>query len=179
MKDIRKIILSAVFLAIGIVLPLFTSQIKEIGDTLLPMHLPVMLCGFICGAPYGLLCGIIMPFLRALIFGMPPMYPNAVWMAAELAAYGFFTGFLFARFKRKNTAAVYISLVLSMVFGRCVWGVVKAVLLGLKGKAFTFAAFVSGGIVDAFPGIIIQLVIIPVIIKVFLKKRILTEDEGN
>ena len=170
MKDNKKIILSAMFLAIGIVLPLFTSQIKEIGDTLLPMHLPVMLCGLICGGTYGLLCGFIMPFLRAITFGMPPLYPNAVWMAFELATYGFIIGFVYNRFKTKNILSVYISLVISMICGRCVWGIVKAILLGFGEKAFTFAAFITGGIIDAFPGIVIQLILIPVIMN-FIKLK--------
>lgn len=96
----RKLTLSAVFLSIGLVLPLFTMQIKEIGDTLLPMHLPVMLCGILCGSIWGGSVGLILPFLRSAIFGMPPMYPNAVWMAAELAAYGLIIGLVYNRTRK-------------------------------------------------------------------------------
>lgn len=168
-KNLRKLILSAMFLAIGMVLPTLTMQIKEIGDTLLPMHLPVMLCGLICGPFFGGAIGLMLPFLRSVTFGMPPIYPNAVWMALELAAYGCVIGLVYLLFKKKNAAAVYVSLVSAMIAGRVVWGAAKAVLLGLGGKSFTFAAFIAGGFVDALPGIIIQLILIPVIMKVVEK----------
>ncbi len=165
-KNLRKLVLSAMFLAIGMILPTLTMQIKEIGDTLLPMHLPVMLCGLICGPFWGGFIGSVLPFLRSVTFGMPPLYPNAVWMALELAAYGAVIGLVYLLFKKKNTAAVYVSLITAMIAGRVAWGIAKAVLMGLGGKAFTFAAFITGGFVDAIPGIIIQLVLIPVIMKI-------------
>ncbi len=168
---LKRIVLSALFLGIGLALPLLTSQIKEIGDTLLPMHLPVMLCGLICGAKYGGLVGLALPVVRALTFGMPPIYPNAVWMAAELAAYGFVVGDIYERFKRKNTVAVCVSLIISMIAGRIVWGISKALLLGVGGKSFGISAFIAGGFVDALPGIIIQLVLIPLIMKTVNKGR--------
>lgn len=169
-NNLRKLILSAMFLAVGMVLPTLTMQIKEIGDTLLPMHLPVMLCGLICGPFWGGFIGLVLPFLRSVTFGMPPIYPNAVWMALELAAYGAVIGLVYLCFKKKNTLAVYVSLVSAMLAGRVVWGIAKAVLLGLGGKGFTFAAFITGGFVDALPGIIIiQLIIIPIIMKVLEK----------
>ncbi|MBQ4543558.1 MAG: ECF transporter S component [Clostridia bacterium] len=154
----KRLILSAVFLSLGIVLPFLTGQIKEIGDTLLPMHIPVMLCGLICGWKYGLAVGFLTPVLRGVIVGMPPLYPNAVWMAFELATYGFTIGFLYNRFHK-----IYISLIISMLSGRIVWGVVKAILLGVADKPFTIEAFIAGGITDAIPGIILQLVLIPII----------------
>ena len=153
MKKINKIVLASMFLSIGFILPLFTSQIKEIGDTLLPMHIPVMLCGLICGANYGLIIGLILPFLRSVVFSMPPIYPNAVWMALELATYGFVIGFLYSRIRDKGLKSVYISLLSAMLIGRIVWGISKALLLGLGGKTFTLALFVSGGFIDALPGI--------------------------
>ncbi|MBE6789554.1 MAG: ECF transporter S component [Ruminococcaceae bacterium] len=161
--SLKKLILAALFLAIGAVLPLFTAQIKEIGDTLLPMHIPVMLCSLICGFKYGLSVGFILPFLRSLVFGMPPVYPNAVWMAFELAAYGFFLGFLYSRFKKQGIGQLYFSLISAQLLGRVVWAAAKAVLMGVAGKSFTFEAFLMGGFVDAFPGIILQLVLIPLI----------------
>jgi thiamine transporter ThiT len=161
----NKIILSAVFLAIGMVLPFLTGQIKEIGDTLLPMHIPVMLCGFICGVKYGFLVGLILPFLRSFAFGMPPLYPQSVWMAAELATYGFTAGFFYRKLNNKSLWWLYCSLIISMICGRIVWGIVKAVLLGIGGKMFTIQAFITGGIIDALPGIILQLILIPAIVR--------------
>lgn len=164
MKSIllKKLVLSGMFLAIGLVLPFFTGQIREIGKMLLPMHIPVMLCGMICGAKYGLALGLALPPLRSFLFGMPVFYPNAVAMAFELAAYGFTVGFLFCRLtKLPIVPAVYLALLPSMLVGRLVWGAVEVVLLGFFGNGFTFAAFLSGSVLSAIPGILLQLVLIP------------------
>lgn len=163
-NKIKKLIISSFLLALGIVLPFFTSQIKEIGDSLLPMHIPVMLCGVICGWKYGFAIGFCMPFLRSLLFSMPPIYPNAVWMAFELAAYAFIIGFMYNKKQNKSVVWLYISLVCSMIGGRIVWGIVKLALLSVKGKAFTFIAFITGGFIDALPGIILQLILVPFVI---------------
>lgn len=167
----KKLVLAAMFLSIGFVLPLLTGQIKEIGDTLLPMHIPVMLCGLICGEKYGFLIGIILPFFRSVVFGMPPIYPNAVWMAIELATYGFVIGFVYSKMNFKNTKGVYISLISAMLIGRIAWGASKAILLGVGGKTFTIAMFLVGGFADAILGIILQLILIPFIMAI-LNKRI-------
>ncbi len=169
-KQIKNLCLSAMFLSIGIVLPFLTSQIKEIGDTLLPMHLAVMLCGLICGSQYGLAVGFILPIMRSLMFSMPPIYPNAVWMAFELATYGFVIGFIYSRFKKQNILAVYASLITAQIAGRIAWGIAKAVLLGLSGKAFLFEAFIIGGFVDSALGILLQLLLIPFIMLIINKK---------
>lgn len=161
-NKINSLVISALFLCIGIVLPFLTGQIKEFGDTLLPMHIPVMLCGLICGWKYGFAVGLILPFFRSVLFGMPPIYPNAVWMSAELATYGFATGFLYILFARKK---LYFSLLVSMVCGRIVWGITKAILLGMADKAFTFHSFVAGALIDSLPGILLQLIFIPLIVK--------------
>jgi thiamine transporter ThiT len=163
---LKRLILASVFLALGAVLPLFTMQIKEIGDSLLPMHLPVMLCGLFCGAKYGGAIGLILPFFRAVTFGMPPLFPNAVWMALELATYGFVIGFIYTK-KQQGIGWLYVSLITAMLAGRVVWGISKAVLLGLKGSAFTFGAFLTGGFADAALGILLQLVLIPAIMAIY------------
>ena len=162
----KHTVLAAMFLSMGLILPLFTSQIKEIGDSLLPMHIPIMLCGLICGGNYGFITGLMLPFVRSMIFGMPPMYPNAVWMAAELAVYGLVIGITYKKSKK-----IYLSLIFAMLSGRIVWGIVKAILLWLRGSVFGFAMFISGGFVDALPGIIIQLILIPAIMRVIEKRR--------
>ena len=163
---IKRLVLSAMLLAVGVVLPMLTSQIKEIGDTLLPIHIPVLLCGFICSWKYGGAVGLILPFIRSLIFSMPPLYPNAVWMALELMTYGIVAGLVYSQTRKK-----YMSLIVAMLSGRIVWGIAKAVLLGVAGKSFTISAFITGGFVDAIPGIVIQLVLIPLIIKAYEKNN--------
>ena len=80
MKSTKKLTLAALFLALGLILPFFTGQIQEIGNKLLPMHLPVMLCGMICGWKYGLLIGFLTPLLRSFVSSMP-IFSNAVGMA--------------------------------------------------------------------------------------------------
>lgn len=159
-KYIIKPVLAALFLALGMVLPLLTGQIKEIGDSLLPMHLPVMICGLVCGYKYGAAIGLMLPFLRSLTFSMPPIYPNAVWMALELATYGLVIGFIYMKLS-KSKISMYIALITAMIAGRLVWGAAKAVLLGVAGKSFTISAFIIGGFVDSLLGIVLQLVIVP------------------
>ena len=161
MKQVRNLVLAAMFLAIGMVLPLLTGQIQTIGQMLLPMHIPVLLCGLICGWQYGLAVGAMLPILRSLIFGMPPIYPTAVAMAFELAAYGLIVALIFRLFKRQNIGAVYVSLVVAMIAGRVVWGAAMLALLGIKGGAFAWQDFIAGAFLNAFPGIILQLVLIP------------------
>lgn len=165
LSNLQKTVLSAMFLAMGVVLPLFTAQIKEIGDTLLPMHFPVMLCGLICGPWYGLMVGFILPFFRSAIFSMPPMYPNAVWMAFELATYGGVIGLCYRKAPRQSIGSIYLSLVIAMVAGRIVWGLVKTTLLGLSGKTMTAQALITGGFLDAIPGIVLQLLLIPAMVR--------------
>lgn len=150
------------FLAIGLVLPFLTGQIPQIGKMLLPMHIPVLLCGLICGWQYGGAVGFIMPLLRNVLFGMPPM-PGAISMAFELAAYGLTIGLVYGYSKWKCVFSLYRSMLIAMLAGRIVWGVVQATILGLNGSGFTFQMFMAGAFLDAIPGIVLQLILIPAI----------------
>ncbi len=162
-KNLLNLVLTAMFLAIALVLPFFSAQLKEIGSMLLPMHIPVMLCGLVCGWQYGLTIGLVAPILRSALFGMPVMYPSAIAMAFELATYGFVIGFLFNRAKWKCIKSLYRCLLVSMVAGRVVWGIVQCILLGLGENGFTISMFVSSAIVKAIPGVILQLLLIPTV----------------
>ncbi len=159
---IRNLVLSAMFIAVGLILPFFTGQIPQIGRMLSPMHLPVLLCGLICGWPWGLAVGLILPLLRHFLFQMP-MLLDAVAMTFELAAYGGVVGFLYRRFKKQNIAAVYCSLIAAMLAGRAVWGVVRVLMTGVSHEAFTWQMFLAGGFINAVPAIILQLVFIPAV----------------
>lgn len=173
MKDnVKKLVLSAVFIAIGIVLPFFTGQVKQLGDILLPMHLPIFLCGLICSWKFGLAAGAILPILRSLMFGMPPLYPNAIPMAFELATYGFIVGFIYEKAKKKNLIWLYISLIVAMLAGRLVAGCIKTIILGMAGTPYSFNAFITANFIKAVPGIIIQLVIIPSLMLLIKKTKI-------
>lgn len=164
MKTTYKLILSALFLAIGIILPFFTGQITQIGNMLLPMHIPVFLCGFICGWQYGGLVGFITPLLRSFLFGAPMLYPNALSMCIELMAYGAISGLIYSLFKRKNVASIYLSMLPAMIVGRIMWGLMQVILLGFKDMSFSWTLFIGGAFLNAIPGIIIQLALIPLII---------------
>ncbi|MGI6668367.1 MAG: ECF transporter S component [Acetivibrionales bacterium] len=173
----RRLVLAGLFIALGLFLPFLTGQIPRVGSMLLPMHIPVLIAGFVCGWPYGLIVGFITPLLRTVLFGMPPLYPTAVAMAFELAVYGFATGFFYNVLPKKNIF-VYGALIISMVCGRIAWGIVSWVLYGLRGTAFTWQMFAAGSVINAIPGIIVQIVIIPVII-LALKKGNLIESGAS
>lgn len=161
-QNVKNLVLAAMFLALGLIMPIFTAQIPKIGSMLLPMHLPVLLCGMICGWQYGGAVGLIVPMLRSVIFGTPPMFPTAVAMTFELAAYGAVAGLLYSRLP-KNLLTLYCSLIATMLCGRVVWGIARALLSGIGGEAFTWKLFASGAFLTALPGIILQLILIPII----------------
>ena len=161
--QVRKLTYTALYLAIALVLPFITGQIPEIGAMLCPMHIPALLCGFMCGWPWGLAVGFIAPLLRGVLFGMPVLFPTAVAMAFELAVYGGMAGFLYHALPRKKWIT-YAVLVAAMVTGRIVWGIAHIILAGLTGSEFTMALFLAGAITNAIPGIILQIVLIPVLV---------------
>ena len=151
---------SALCLAAAYLLPFLTGQIQQIGKMLCPMHLPVLLCGMICGWQYGLAVGIMggIPTMRERSSGA--IKPTAVAMAFELAAYGVIAGLL-CRALSKKSAWIYVSLIGAMLGGRIVWGGVSYLLAGLTHGEFPFSAFLAGAFINAVPGIVLQLVVIP------------------
>lgn len=176
----KNIVLGALFLAIALVLPFLTGQIPEIGGMLCPMHLPVLLAGYVCGGPIAAVIGFAAPLLRFLLFSMPPIYPTGLSMAFELLTYGLVSGVLYGHvFKKKNVASIYASLLIAMAAGRVVWGIVRLVLAGIGGDAgsFTFAAFLSGAITTAIPGILVQLILVPAVVLALRKAKMI--DTGK
>ena len=157
------LVMSAICLALCLVLPFLTGQIPEIGSKLCPMHIPVLLCGFLCGPAYALVVGAIAPLVRFVLFGMPPIFPTGVAMCFELAAYGLVSGLMYRRLPKK-TVSIYASLIVAMIAGRVVWGVAQAILLGLTGSALTWKMFITSAVLNAIPGIVIHIVLIPVIV---------------
>lgn len=160
-RRITDLVFAALCLALGMILPFFTGQIPRIGNMLLPMHLPVLLCGLLCGWQYGGAVGFILPLLRYAVFGMPVLFPTGIAMAFELAAYGLIAGLLYGRSPWKCLLSLYRALIAAMVGGRLVWGVVRVLLTGVAGEAFTWQMFLSGALLTAIPGIVLQLVFIP------------------
>lgn len=166
-QKVKKMTLAAIFIAIGLILPIFTGQIPQIGKMLLPMHIPVLLCGFICGWKYGAGVGFILPLLRSMSFGMPVLFPVGLSMAFELATYGFLSGYLYSKFVNRNTIAIICSLLMAMIGGRIIWAISQIILLGFNGESFTMSMFLAGAFFQAIPGIVLQLIFIPIIVRVY------------
>ena len=159
----RKLTYAGLFLAIALVLPFITGQIPEIGAMLSPMHIPVLLCGFLCGWPWGLTVGFIAPLLRGFLFGMPILIPTGTAMAFELATYGAVSGFLYKILPARKWM-VYPVLIIAMICGRIVWGIAQSVIAGFIHTDFPMEAFIAGAVTKAIPGIILHIVLIPLLV---------------
>jgi riboflavin transporter FmnP len=170
--QVKKMVLAALFLALAYVMPFLTGQIPEVGARLCPLHIPVILCGFICGPAWGAAVGFIAPVLRSVILGMPPLFPTALCMTFELAAYGAVTGVMH-RILPKNKGSIYLSLLTAMVAGRGIWGAAMFVCMGATGGSFPFAAFLAGAVTNAIPGIAVQIVLIPILVMVLESPKVL------
>ncbi len=170
-SSVFKMVFSAMFLALSYVMPFLTGQIPEIGSMLCPMHFPVLLCGFICGWPWGLAVGFIAPLFRSLTLGMPTLFPKAVCMAFELAAYGAVAGLMHRILPRKKIS-IYGSLLIAMTVGRIVWGCAMLICTNIGGGAFTLSAFIAGAFTNALPGITAQIILIPIIVMALENSKI-------
>ncbi len=171
---VRTLAFAAMCLALALVLPFLTGQIPEIGQALSPMHIPALLCGFICGPIWGLIVGFVAPLLRSAIFSMPPFPTVALPMAFELAVYGLSTGILY-RLMPKKIPYIYVSLIASMLLGRIVWGIVKFFMSIAQASEFTFNAFIAGSILNSIPGIICHIILVPIIVIALKRAKLLKE----
>lgn len=172
-NKIKKMVLSAFFLALGFVLPFLTGQIPQVGSMLLPMHIPILLCGFICGPFWGFAVGAICPIFRSLLLSMPPMMA-AIPMAFELAVYGLVCGLMHKALPKK-TPFIYVSLLTAMVCGRAVWGIVRLVMTVGTENTFPMSAFIAGAVTSALPGIVLQIILVPLLV-VILEKYVPTKE---
>lgn len=165
----QKLVIAGMMLALGLILPYATAHGFGVqGNVLLPMHIPVLLCGFICGPMYGALCGLLLPVLNSLLTGMPAMYPMAVLMTCELTMYGLISGLFNKVFgKSGKLYMMYPTLLIAMVAGRLMYGFAAWLLLFTGAAAGKFS--VVGAVVTGLPGIVIQLVLIPVIVNRVMK----------
>ena len=171
-KTVKNLTLSAMFLALCMILPFITGGVPQIGNAISPMHIPVLICGFVCGWQYGAAVGFIAPLMRSLLFSMPPMYPKAVSMAFELAAYGILCGLLYKAFPKKNVY-IYPALIISMLGGRAVWGIARYIMAGLSGSEFSMAMFVAGAFTQAVPAIICHILLVPPVVMAFKKTKLM------
>lgn len=170
----KNLTLSGVCLALCLMLPFFTGQIPEIGGALCPMHIPVLICGFLCGWEYAGMVGFLAPLLRYVLFQMPPIFPTGIAMAFELAVYGIVTGVLYQKLPRRNMH-IYTSLLIAMLMGRIVWGVAEVVIAGITKTTFTWQAFMAGAFTTALPGIICHILLIPPIVMALKKAGVMEE----
>jgi niacin transporter len=171
MFSIKKMVIVALFIALGIVLPMVFHSIPNAGRIFLPMHIPILLCGIICGFPYGLICGIITPLLSSTLTGMPPaaMLPS---MICELAAYGTVSSFLIRHVRLNNLYAnIYISLIGAMLFGRVFFGILNAFIF--SAGSYSMQIWLTAAFVTALPGVVIQILIIPTIVVVLQKAKLI------
>jgi len=156
-------------------LPFLTGQIPRFGNMLCPIHFPVLLCGLICGWPWGLAVGFLAPLLRYLLFGMPVPYPAGLSMAFELATYGLVTGLVFPK-TRRDVTGTYLALVAAMILGRLVWGAARYLMAGLAGSEFSMAMFLSGALYTAWPGILLQFILLPPMVRALQNSRLMKVD---
>ena len=173
MSPVKKSIITAVCIALCVVLPQAFHAIPNAGSIYCPMHIPVLLCGLICGWQYGLLCGIAGPLVSALITGMPPaaVLPG---MLVECAAYGLTTGLMLRLVHTGKTYAdLYLSLVAAMLVGRLVSGVTKA-LFFMAGQ-YTMQAWIAASFVTALPGIVLQLAVVPSIVYYLMRAGLIPQ----
>ena len=171
MHPIRALTYSALCLALCLVLPYLTGQIPQIGGMLCPMHFPVLLCGFLCGPWWGAAVGLLAPQLRHILFHMPPQV-TALGMTAELAAYGAVVGILYRRQPRKSSS-IYIALLTAMALGRLVWGCTMEVLYGLSATPFGWEVFLSGAVLNAIPGILLQILLVPILVMALRRAKVM------
>lgn len=163
MKNTKNLVTAAVCLALCLMLPFLTGQIPQIGSALSPMHIPVLLAGFLCGPWWAAAVGLVAPLLRFVLFHMPPIYPTGLAMCFELGTYGLVSGLLYRSLPRRP-ANIYVSLIAAMLAGRVVWGVVRVLLTGVSGEAFTWQMFMAGAFLNAIPGIVVHIVLIPLLV---------------
>ena len=168
---VKKAILTAACIALCVALPMAFHAIPNAGNIYCPMHMPVLLCGLVCGWPFGLLCGVAGPLLSALFTGMPSMayLPS---MIIELAVYGLTTG-LIMQFvhTKKMMADLYISLIAALLAGRIAAGAARALLFASGG--YSMEAWITGYFVTALPGLLIQLALLPAIAYALEKARLI------
>lgn len=167
MNKTTKLVVSALCLALCLLLPFVTGAIPEVGKLLSPMHIPVLLCGFLCGAPWGAAVGFIAPFLRYALFHMPPLFPMGTAMAFEMAAYGLVAGLVYRALQSKTKSklpAIYAAQIAAMVVGRLIFGLCMAVLLRMQGNAYTLSAFLTSAFVKGAVAMALHLLVVPPIV---------------
>ena len=166
LSPVRRMVMAALCVALCVVLPIAFHTIPDAGSVFLPMHIPVLLCGLICGWPYGLACGLLGPVLSSLLTGMPPA-AYLPPMIIECAVYGMVCGLMLKVLRTgRPTIDLYAALIAAMLAGRVVSGIAKALIFS---PGMAMGVWITSSFVTALPGIIIQLVLIPQVVRLLMK----------
>ena len=172
LTETNRLVLAGMFVAMGILLPMFTAHAFGAGPVFLPMHIPVLLAGLTIGAKWGLIVGVVTPLLSSLLTGMPATFPMLPIMMGELGTYGMISGLAFNKVNNsKIVAKTYISMIIAMSSGRIVYGIILSALIILNAQPVLGAAAITAvpasvlaAVATGTPGIIIQLVFVPAIV---------------
>lgn len=176
MSTIKRICICAICIAMCYVLPLALHPFG-LGQVLSPMHLPVLLCGLICGWGYGALCGVLGPIVSSLLSSMPSA-TALISMIPELCVYGLVSGLLMKLIRTRRPALdLYAAMLPAMLLGRVVGGLAKVLFYasGVLDSGLTLAAWVSAYFVASWPGIVLQLVLLPLLYFVLEKSRLIPQ----
>lgn len=169
---IKESIITAMCIALCVVLPMAFHAIPGGGSIFSPMHIPVFICGLICGAPFGLFCGIAGPFFSSLLTQMPPM-AYLPGMMIELSVYGLAAGLMMKLIHTKKLYLdLYISLIISMIVGRIAAGIANALIFSFG--EYSFAIWIASYFTTSWPGIAAHLIFIPTIIFTLEKANLIS-----
>lgn len=176
MNSIKCMTMAAVCIALCVVLPIAFHSIPDAGTVFLPMHIPVLICGMICGWPYGLLCGLLGPLTSSVLTGMPPVAILPAMMV-ECGTYGLISGLVLKFVRTRSTYGdLYIALITAMLAGRVLSGVAKALIFS---PGMALSSWITASFVTALPGIIIQLVFLPSVVLTLMKAKVIPVRYGN
>lgn len=172
MSKSKRTVLCAMCIALCYVLPIAFHSVG-LGSSLSPMHIPVLLCGIVCGGASGFICGIIGPVVSSLLSGMPPLL-YLVRMIPELCVYGLVGGMVMKRVHTGRMAAdVYISLGSAMIAGRIAGGIATAIFYSVTSGVYSLALWISSYIIESIPGIVVHLILVPVLVFTLQKARLI------
>ena len=174
--SLYRLLITAILLAVGMVLPFLTGQLQSFGQLISPLHIPAFICGLTCGWGWGAALGFVLPILRGLIFGMPPFPAVGLPMAFELMFYGLVTGIAYPMlrkaFKEQHLVAMLIAMIIAMIVGRCAGGIAKAIMMGLQGQSYGFSTFLAAYFTGTVVGAVIHLIVCPLIVLALEKAKL-------
>ncbi len=172
MSSVKKAVVCSFLTAMCYVLPLAFHAIGA-GSVFSPMHIPILLCGLICGWSYGLFCGVAGPVISSLLSGMPAAV-QLIYFIPELLTYGLVSGLLYRVIRSGRLYAdIYLSLIPAMIAGRIVGGAAQMLFYLSTSRAYSVALWVSAYLVKTLPGIVAHLVVVPALVLVLTRTRLI------